>query len=177
MTDRIYIDELKAEALSDEQVMKLVDGKARVLIYSDLADYDDIDEALGEHLAIFLLYESRPDFGHWVCCFRNGNEIEFFDPYGIFPDEELKWISEDFRKVSGQKYPHLSYLLSESPYKLTYNNFKFQKQGSGINTCGRWSALRLVFRDLTLKRFKHLFYERHDDLSPDDIVSILTEDI
>lgn len=164
-------------ALSDQDVLKLVEGKAKILIYSDLAKYKTLDEALGSHAAAFLLYESKPDYGHWTVLFRLLNEdgtlsdtVEFFDPYGTFPDCELEWIPKHFREMSGQMYPQLTWLLYHSPYNLTYNEHKFQKHGSGINTCGRWSALRLVFRKLPLKRFAEIFKTKNAD----DLVSVLT---
>lgn len=166
------IDKHKSIPLSDADLLKLVENKARILVYSDLQKYETLDKALGEHGAIFLLYESRPDYGHWTCMFKmdDGETVEFFDPYGIFPDYQLDWIPEHFREVSGQMYPQLSALLYNSPYKLTYNEHKFQKKGAKINTCGRWSALRLIFRDLSLKDFAKMFKSKYGD----DIVSVLT---
>lgn len=166
------LKELKAIPLSDTDVLKLVDGKAKVLLYSDLANYDTIEDALGPNQAIFLLYETQKDYGHWVSVFKEGNTIEFFDPYGIFVDNELEWIPSNFREVSGQKYPQLSYLLSKVPEKinLIYNNHKFQKTGKGINSCGRWSALRLAYRDMSLDKFKDLFL----GAGSDDMVTLLT---
>lgn len=166
------IDKHKSIPLSDSDVLKLVENKANVLVYSDLQKYNTLDEALGPHGAIFLLYETQPDYGHWTCMFKmdDGKTIEFFDPYGIFPDNQLEWVPKNFREVSGQMYPQLTALLYYSPYNLTYNEHKFQKKGAGINTCGRWSALRLVCRDMSLKKFAEIF--KHEDA--DDLVSIIT---
>jgi len=78
------------------------------------------------------------------------------------------------RKQLNMDYPYLSELLYESPknYKITYNDHRFQKGGAGIQTCGRWSALRLVFRDLTLGQFAKLFNPK--DKHSDDLVTLLT---
>lgn len=175
------IKKLKAIALSDSDVMKLVEHKARVLTYGMLREYSTLDEVLGKHNAIFLLYETKPDYGHWTAVFRrtdeNGqltNTIEFFDPYGIFPDNELEWVPDNFKEISGQNYPMLSALLYESPYNLTYNDHKFQKHGEGINTCGRWSALRIVFKDIPLEMFADKFLHKNGEWTSDEIVSILT---
>lgn len=166
------INKHKNIPLSDSDVMRLVEKKAKIVIYSDLNDFDSLDEVMGEHEACFLLYEFKKDFGHWTCLFKmkDGKTIEFFDPYGIFPDTELDWIPKNFRKISGQDYPLLTSLLYYSPYNLTYNQHAFQKKGEGINTCGRWCALRLVFRELSLKGFVKLFKKTNGD----DLVSILT---
>lgn len=166
------VDAYKSISLSDQDVMKLVNHKARVLIYSDLKHFRTLDEALGPHKAIFLLYETRKDYGHWVAVFQhNKTTVEFFDPYGIFPDEELYWTNVHTRKMLGQDVPYLSSLLLKSKYpNLEYNNYKFQKEGSDINTCGRWSALRIALRDMSLEDFKKNFLGKNSD----DLVTILT---
>lgn len=165
------IDFLKNISLSNVDVMKLVNGKAKVLLYSELKNYKTLDEALGEYGAMFLLIETRPDYGHWTCVFKQTKDlIECFDSYGDFIDTQLEYIPSNFREISGQEYPMLTYLLYHSPYDISYNQHKFQKLGDGIATCGRWSSLRILLRDLPLKKFYDLFHGK----KADDVVSILT---
>ena len=155
------IDHHKKIPLSDADVMRLVEGKAKVLVYDELNDYNSLDDIIGPHGACFILY-GPTNFGHWTALFKmkDGKTVEFFDPYGKMPDH---WLDKN-------KYPILSYYLYHSGYNLTYNEHAFQAKGEGINTCGRWCALRLVFRDLSLKGFAKLF--KH--VGADDLVSILT---
>lgn len=162
----------KAIALSDSEVLRLVDHKAKVIIYNELKKYNTLDELLHPHGAVFLLYETRPDFGHWVAVIkRNNDTIEFFDPYGIFPDEELQWTNTHTRKMLGQDVPYLTSLLYHSPYpNLEYNEHKFQKLKDDVNTCGRWSALRIATKEMSLEQFKKLFHGKNSD----DLVTILT---
>jgi len=164
------LKQYKNISLSDSDVMRLVGHKARVLIYDELKKFKTLDEALSHHGAIFLLYQQRKDYGHWVAVIKTGNKIEFFDPYGIWPDNELDWVSKETNIKLGQDKPYLSILMFNSPYELTYNNYKFQKKGSGINTCGRWSALRIAMRKMDLEEFKKNFYGEKSD----DLVTILT---
>ena len=56
----------KGVALSDLEVLKIVKNKARVMLYNELSKYKTLDEALGKHGAIFLLYENQTQFGHWT---------------------------------------------------------------------------------------------------------------
>ena len=163
----------KGVALSDLEVLKIVKNKARVMLYNELAKYKTIDEALGEHGAIFLLYENQPQFGHWTTVWRrNRDTINFFDSYGIFPDEQIYWNDEKTRKMLNQDIPYLSHLLINSNYKnLEYNDYQYQKDGDDINTCGRWAALRLVLRDWTPKEFQKVFGKKNGD----DLVTIITE--
>lgn len=168
--DRI-IQNHKKIALSNFDVLKLVNGKANLLLYNQLHQYNNIDDVLGHNTACFILYESKKNFGHWCCLFKlDDNTLEFFDPYGYFVDDELDFIPENFRKISNQDYPHLSYLLYKSPYSLSYNEFNFQKLAKNVNTCGRWCSLRLILRNYSLKEFQKKFHK----INGDELVTLLT---
>lgn len=168
------IDQYKNIALSDKEVLKLVEGRANIILYPELHNYSSIDEILEPYGACFLLYEAQPHFGHWCCLLKThdkkGPLIEFFDPYGGFPDSQRRYIPELFRKLSHQDVPHLSYLLLKSPYELSYNQYHFQKMKKGVRDCGRWCALRIILRDVPLDQFAYLFNNRYSD----DLATILT---
>lgn len=151
-------------ALSDKQILRLVNGNANIVLYPNLYKYKSIDQLLSPYNACFILFESRPYFGHWCALIKIDNKtIEFFNPYGGYPDDGLKYIPEDFRKISNQDYPYLSYLMINSPYDLSYNEYVFQKHGKNIRTCGRWSAMRIILKDLTLKEFTKIFLNKNGD--------------
>ena len=160
-------------SLSDLDVMRLVKGKAKVLLYKDLAKYNTIDEALGKHGALYLLYEAKPMVGHWVTVFkRDDNTISYFCSYGTFPDQQLYWNNQYTRDYLGQNIPYLSYLLINSQYeKLEYNDFAFQKPGKDVATCGRWAAMRLLLRELTPEEFIKAFR----GVDGDYLVTLITE--
>jgi hypothetical protein len=168
-------------ALSDTQVLKLIDGRANLVLYPDLHKYKSIDELLNPYGACVILYESKPRYGHWCCIFKvNDKLLEYFNPYGGldegFPDDSLEYIPMDFRLKSNQYYPYLSYLMYNSPYELSYNEHPFQKHGINIKTCGRHVSLRLVFRNLSLKQFHAAmkFLEKKLKINSDQLVTLLT---
>jgi len=167
----------KGVSLSDLDVLKLVKNRAKVLLYKDLKKYNTLDEALGPHEAIFLLYETKPQYGHWTLLFkrkdRNGEDvISFFDSYGEFPDNELAWNDQYTNDYLGQNLPFLSKLIIESPYEnLEYDDHRYQKMQEGVSTCGRWAALRLICRVLSPEKFKKLFGKANGD----DLVTLITE--
>jgi|WetSurMetagenome_2_1015567.scaffolds.fasta_scaffold09542_4 hypothetical protein len=179
MNDIIKKEE--AIPLSDKQVMKLVNNKANLVLYPDLHKYDNIDDILGKYGACIILFESKPQYGHWCCIFKVTNKLlEFFNPYGgIYdgePDEGLKYIDPKFREQTNQLIPYLSLLMINSPYELSYNEYKFQKMGKGINTCGRHVAVRLQNRKKSLNEY----HEEMESVSKkygidfDAIVTLLT---
>lgn len=158
-------------ALSDQEVLKLVNTEANIILYPDLYKYNNIDEILEPYGAAFILFCAKPNYGHWCLLFKlDDNTLEFFNPYGGFPDDSLKFIPKHFRSVSNQNSPILSYLLMNSPYELTYNEHQFQKKEKNVKTCGRWCSVRLLSRDLSLKEFTKFFKNKYGD----KLVTVLT---
>jgi hypothetical protein len=154
------IEQQKGRPLSSDELLELVDGKAKIVLYSELYKYTDIHQLLSPHGAVFLLYLQKPSYGHWTALFyRSKSEIEFFDPLGEYPDSELKWTSPEMQKKLNMNYPYLSRLLLTAPQStiLTYNEHKFQKDNSSTATCGRWCAARVASRNKSLAEFTHLF--------------------
>jgi hypothetical protein len=161
------------KALSNTDIMDLIKHKANLMTYRKLKKYKTLDQALGKHGALVLLYETQENFGHWVCVFKRGDLIEHFDSYGMKPDDEIKFIDSYFRKRHNLHIPHLTALLYESPYKISYNEHKLQKHKEDVNTCGRWVIARLLLRHLPLKQFSKMF--KNKSIEPDKLVTFFTE--
>lgn len=170
------LNQLKAKALSNDEISYLLDGKVKVLTYPELSKYKNIDQLLKPYGCAIILYQTRKNFGHWIALIKQGpNIIEHFDSYGIKPDNELKFVKSNMRRELGQDYPHLTYLLYHSPYQLSYNQYKLQKMKKNISTCGRWSVARCILKDMPLDEFAKLFKVK--GLTPDDVVSMLTYEL
>lgn len=169
------IDQEKARPLSDTDIRLDIGNKQfNVIPYWKIKDYKTIEELLGPNEMCFILYVWKSDpspYGHWCLLSKHGNEIEFFDPYGSWPDSQLEKIEEPFRTQSGQKDKALTKLLLDFDGELSYNEFPFQKQEDGIATCGRHCVLRAYLKDMPLEDYKNLFLNKE---SGDDIVTFLT---
>lgn len=160
-------------ALSDEDITGLLDGKATVMRYGDLQHFDSVDALLKPHGRVFILYESKPGYGHWTVLHRLGpRDVELFDSYGLPIDDELKFIPQKYRKHSAQARAHLSQLLGHSPYRVHYNNHHLQAVKKGINTCGRWCVARCVNNDMDIDTFYEKIMERcrTEGMKPDEVV-------
>jgi hypothetical protein len=152
-----------SKPLSNKEILQLVNGKANLVSYANIHKYNNLDQLLGQYNACICLYETRKNYGHWCCILKlDDDKIEFFDPYGIMPDQELSWINKDFRIQSRQDKPYLSILMRNSNYVLSYNHHRFQKFKKGINTCGRWCALRILFRMMPLNIFIQVFGKKRE---------------
>lgn len=152
---------------------------AHVLVYSDLARYGTIEEAMGGPGGVaIILVRFQPSYGHWIAVLgrtdaRSGARvIEAFDPYGDMPDRPLAAMSAGMRERLGQSNPDLVELLEASPARVEYNEFALQSRGRTISTCGRWCVARVAARHWTPKQFAHAIDSicAREHTSPDEVV-------
>lgn len=163
------------KSLSDIEISEALDNNCKVITYIELSKYKNIDQLLSNKKYIIILYETMQNYGHWCCLFKtNKDTIEFFDSYGVLPDDELKYAYKFFRKKNNMILPHLTFLLLFCPYKVEYNNYKFQKKGPNIATCGRWCIVRCLFSDYNIDEFYKLFKKYKNK---DKVVLYLTKNI
>lgn len=154
------------KSLSDNDILNFLPN-CKIIKYNELSNYDNINNLLNSSKFIIILYETKMNYGHWCCIFLNNkNNIEFFDSYGCIPDLQLKYIPTVFRKQNNELFPHLTWLLINCNNKIEYNNYKFQKNKKGINTCGRWCVVRCILSDLNIDEFYKLFkkYKNKDKI-------------
>lgn len=165
-------ENLKGKALSENDILRLIDGKANLMTYNQLQKCKTLDEALGKDKALVLLYEVAPNYGHWTCVFDRNGTIEVFDSYGMYPDDEIDFVPKQFKKLNYKKLRYLSKLLYESKKRIEYNEVPLQSDEEGISTCGRWVIVRLIYRDVPQNKFAD-FFKKYDD--PDLLVTYATE--
>ena len=164
-------------ALSDKNLFKLLDGKNKLVLYPDLIHYDNIDQVLGPYGMCTLLFEAKKNYGHWCCLWKlDDDTVSFFNPYGGYPDDSLKFIPEHFARISNQDHPYLSLLLDKSPYDLTYNERAYQKKGKNIKTCGRHVCVRLFCRSMTDDEYYDFvsYFTKKYNIDADEFVTLLT---
>lgn len=129
-------------------------------------------------LPAVILYEATPRNGHWSLIHKVKNKkgkptIEFFDSYGMKPDQAIKIMQID-------DTPDIILFLMQSiingKAKASFNDFPFQVRGGDINTCGRHCIVRYMFRHNTLEEYtrKMKNASKKTGLDYDEIVTYLT---
>ena len=137
-----YILKLVNKALSDADLRTILGDDLKIIKYSELDNYSDLDELLPNELDYcIVLYEEKLNSGHWVCLCKYGGVIEFFDPYGFKPDRPLKWISMKKRRMLDQDTPDLTHLLGRE--RCISNGVKYQDPDDFVNTCGSHCCHRI----------------------------------
>lgn len=166
------IKELEKESLSDKDVLELTNYKTNLYTYPELAQFNNINEMLGEYGCCVILFLTKWHYGHWTACFRvNENTIEFFDSYGYMPDDEKEFIEDNFMKDSNQNRNYLSELLYKSGCKIIYNEYKLQKRIKGINTCGKHCCVRINNRLIPHKKYCEMLINKK--YNPDFLVTAI----
>lgn len=122
-------------------------GDGKVIKYSDLANYSNINELLPNDKDFrVILVESSVNQGHWVCVMKYGDIIEYFNSYGTKPEYDFRFIPTMVKHLLGQGGNLLTKLLKTKgkDQKIYYNKKKFQEINDGVNTCGRWCIARIL---------------------------------
>jgi len=162
----VLLKQVEGRALSASEVTAMCG--ARVIMYEDLAKYSSIDDMLRGDKAIVILYQSTKYTGHYVALLKKDKLIEFFDSYGLKPDEELQYVAYN-------RVPYLTYLLKDAMktgYRVVYNSTRLQRMRTGINDCGDWAAMRIRMYDLSQDEFLNIF--KGHNIDPDKLVSLMT---
>lgn len=139
------IKEIKQEALTDADIREYLPN-VKIISHQDLKDYNSIDELLpNKKDIVIIIYESKPNNGHWCLLSKYDNTIEYFDSYSNPIDEPLKWIDKKYKNTIDNT-PYLSNLLkkAKNKYDIVYNAKPFQSERKDIATCGRHCIFRAV---------------------------------
>jgi len=163
--------------LSGEDVVELTDYKCKVVRYSDLMFISSIDEILDVEGSVIILYQKKENSGHFCLLTNRYKEgsLYFFDPYGYYIDEEIKFAEFQVRHMGGEIVPHLTHLIENSNYDLIVSNTKYQKFKDHINTCGRHCVTRLNYIHLDDTEY-NTFINKNSHYDADFWVSVLTID-
>jgi len=166
------LQKIENYSLSDSDIKKIC-GKTNIIPYPKLSNYNNIDDLfddLGRCILLFLTVNDHT--GHWIAMIKKGNRIDYFDPYGTAPDSDKSWISKNKLIGLGEDKPLLIDLFKKSGYKIYYNCYPFQKDKVGINDCGRWCAIRLLFYKKSLPEFYEMV--KNSGLDNDEFISKLS---
>jgi len=182
MTNKKLVDMLKSYALSDADLQYILNPDTKIHTYDQLYNinhFDELLDSLGRCIILYLTENGKT--GHWISVIKKGNTVEFFDPYGYFPDTQGHNLNtpDEINKEFGQDKPRLLELIYKAGYNLEYNNKPVQKERMDIATCGRHTASRLLFYKLSLDQYHDLMNKLKDEQNKDadDVVVNLTYEI
>jgi hypothetical protein len=175
MSKKVDIDLVVGEAMSDLDINHYLTRPT--VKYCELSRYNSIDELLPNDIDyVVLLIESNLNSGHWICCLKYNNLIEYFDSYGNAPSAPLKWNNKIKNKELGQDIPYLNNLFNKTNKKIIYNDIDYQAENPVVNSCGAhccFRILQLLENNKTLQQYNKLMQKtkKETGLNYDQIVS------
>lgn len=151
------IKEVQAIPLSDQDIRDYL-PHVNIKKYSELKQYPTLHDMLPEVKSyVVVLYEDSLNKGHWTVVSRpQEGKVEFFCSYGTYPDGPLRWTDEEIRAGLGESKAYLTILFKNCEEEVVYSKTKYQKEGHGINDCGRYVILRTLkmLKGMNLTQFK-----------------------
>ena len=170
-----YVKNGEMYSFSDTDMQTMTKNKYNIYLYHELSKYTKIDEILGPNKGAIILFQNESaNSGHWCCIWLDDKDtLQFFDSYGLKPDDELQYSQYNLRIHNNVAVPHLSHLIEQSNYKLEWSTYKLQKMKDKTNTCGRYAAYRLLHRDMSNEEFAKLL-NANKYYEPDFWITILT---
>lgn len=181
------LNKLLKHSLSDKEISDFFMGKINILRYSELSNYNSLDEVLGKYRRAIILFENEHNFNHWVALVeiripKKKPYILFADSYGVIPNDEFNFIPKSFAKMSNQDRNVLLDLLIDQPLQVHYNNYRLQHLGKlhgvSVNTCGRWASAFCYYNMVPEEEFAKLFRSGQSyGISPDELVSLWFEEL
>ena len=153
--------------LSDADIRKILGHDTKIIKYSELAKFSNLNELLQEPKDYcVILYEDSTDRGHWTGLSKYNGTFEHFDSYGLKPDRELGWISMKRRRLLHEDRAFLSRLLEHETH--VYNSVRYQQLDSGVNTCGSHVVhrlFRLKNNDMDLDKYHNFMSSLKEDFN------------
>ena len=125
---------------------KKIIPNVKIIRFPELAKYNNINQVLPrptDCAILFLIDEQTPtaNIGHWTCIMKHNDKFEFFDSYGLSPSGDLSHIPMQDRVRFGENLNYLKKLIGG---KLRHNPIDYQSWKTGINTCGRFTLIRIL---------------------------------
>lgn len=177
-------EQVMKSPMSDILITKYFNGRPNIVQMAEISRMTHLNQLFKgyDHAVIFVAVNSPTD-GHWQFIYKNGDELHFFDSYGMGPTELVRRVN-NFNQTD-----NLDILIKNSIYKSNAwkNDVKYQKDGEP-QTCGRYISLCFILRYIYNKRglpFDGTIYYKimqhlkksFKNASYDKIVSVLIDQV
>lgn len=161
------------------QLSKKFGMNVKVVLYDQIINTKNIDDLFRKHPEGFVIFypnfkEGNKISGHYVCLFKKGNTLFFYDSYSDEPDSQKNDVPQR-NELYRENVNSLIGLLLKSPYNVDFNHFKHQKLNNNSSSCGRHSIFRLFHNNLNTEQYHKELMRlcKKFKLNPDQLVSVV----
>jgi len=169
------VKQLEEKALTFDELDMIVRNKYPIVKYSDLGNYQSIEELVKGGIVLYYPIQSKTS-GHYCALFlKDAKSLYYFDSYGLTITGDIlfsEYLMSDENKTVRHYLPDLIQNFKQRGGTILINPYRFQSMNGDISTCGRHSAIRLLFKDLDHEQYNKLF--KYKNLSNDDLITLLT---
>ena len=167
-----YVKYERERPITDTNIRELVvkDKNLKIRDYSSLSSKDSLHTLLPKAGSGCVLFwrNKKSKIGHFNLLLRHAKhphkaEFEFFDSYGLTPQQIASMTSHD----GGKRLIALF-----KGHNVFIGRHKYQSRKGDTNTCGRYVAFRFNCEAFTYEEFRQLLNYR--GISPDDLVTLLS---
>ncbi len=173
------VDDLTKIPLSGDDLIEITTKLGRDkneigwITYSSLNDISSISQIFPSPVrCVFILIQPEgQSVGHWVLLAKGKTGLFYYDPYGLSIEEDAG-IAKNNRLVALLKN------LNVDVNSVQHQKFGKDAKGDVINTCGRFTATRCFFSQLSNKEYDQkiiqpLLRNKHVD-DADTFINLLT---
>lgn len=125
-----------------------------IFMYHQLHNLSNWKQLFPVHNQTFILYEWKPENGHWCALVTGPYGLEFFDPYGYMIDHWIGELPPQMGRQLHEDHQHLLRLINQYPGDIWFNHFKFQRESPRIKTCGKHCLIRILNNHICMYKYK-----------------------
>lgn len=173
------VDDLTKIPLSGDDLIEITTKLGRNkneigwITYSSLNDISNIQQLFPAPVrCVFILIQPEGStIGHWILLAKNPTGLFYYDPYGLS-------VEEDAMIAKNNRLPQLLKNINVDVNSTQHQKFGKDSKGNVINTCGRFTAARCFFSQLSNKEYNQkiiqpLLRNKHVD-DADTFINLLT---
>lgn len=170
------IDEMIGEPTSGDEMTKAT--WLRIVMFSDLHLYNSMSALCkGKDAALVFFVEAddgTTERGLWTLVMQTRQGVSFFDPYGLPPDGDTRWLSPAALQDLGEGRNALHEFFQRCGEHVSWNHTRLQAAGGDVETCGRLSAMRYKLKALDDLEYRMAILRKCKQLrcSPDQLSCI-----
>ena len=175
LEDKIRYEE--KQPTNFEQLKYALHNDVEIIDYLDLANYNKIEQLFINSLNVIIFFPVESEFnGHYTCMMYYPEEhvISYFCPYGFSPLRNII-LSNYLKRFDANTLSLLPNLIKDfcrNGGKFLINSHQFQSQKNSISTCGKYSVMRILNRNI-MDPIKFREFLKMYGLSCDQIVSLV----
>ncbi len=150
---------INSYALNGDDIKHILGRDVRIIKYPEFGNMRNIFDCFDKYGTCIIFFETVSSMvGHWESIFYDpvSHTVSFMDSYGLGPDKAENYLQANTRIVLKENKPYLTTLLNSAQdqgYNCIYSTTKYQQMIGDVETCGKWSSIRIKNKNMNDDEF------------------------